>query len=67
MGISNCIPYTAVTNLVLFLEEVMTCIFIPRTLIQISASRTVRRAATALDATLLVHSWEDRIISVRMK
>ena len=45
----------------------MTCIFIPRTLIQISASRTVRRAATALDATLLVHSWQDRIISVRMK
>ena len=68
MRISNCIPYTAVTILVLFLEEViMTCIFIPTILIQISATRTVRQAATALEATLLIHSWQDRIISIRMK
>ena len=66
MGISNCTPYTAVTILVLFLE-VMTFIFIPTILIQISATRTVRRAATVLEATLLNHSWQDRIISIRMK
>ena len=63
----NRIPYTTVTSLALFLEEVMTCIFIPTVPIQISATRTVRRAATALEATLLVHSWQDRIISIRMK
>ena len=36
-------------------------------IIQISATRTVRRAATAMEAALLVHSWQDRIISIRMK
>ena len=35
--------------------------------IQISATRTVRRAATAMEAALLDHSWQDRIISIRMK
>ena len=34
---------------------------------QISATRTVRRAATAMEAALLDHSWQDRIISIRMK
>ena len=36
-------------------------------IIQISATRTVRRAATALEAALLDHSWQDRINSMRMK
>ena len=38
-------------------------------LIQISATRTVRRAATAWQATvtLLKHSWQDRFILIRMK
>ena len=66
MRISNCIPYTAVTILVLVLE-VMTCIFIPTILIQISATRTVHRAATAMQATLPKHCWQDRINSIRMK
>ena len=34
---------------------------------QISATRTVRRAATAMVAPLLIHSWQDRIISIRVK
>ena len=45
----------------------MTCIFIPTILIQISATRTVRRAATAMQATLPKHCWQDRINSIRMK
>ena len=36
-------------------------------IIQISATRTVRRAATTLETALLNHSWQDRTISVRMK
>ena len=67
MAISNRNLHSAVTIMALFLEEVMTCIFIPTILIQISASRTVRRAATAMKAPLLVHSWQDRINSIRMK
>ena len=68
MAIINRIPYTAVTRcLALFLGKVMTCIFIPAILIQISAPRTVRRVATALEALLPIHSWQDRIISIRMK
>ena len=35
--------------------------------IQISATRTVRRAATAWEATLLKHSWQERFVSIRMK
>ena len=34
---------------------------------QISVSRTDRRAATGMEAPLLFHSWQDRIISIRMK
>ena len=46
----------------------MTCKSALHTLvIQISATRTVRRAATAMEAALLDHSWQDRIISIRMK
>ena len=36
-------------------------------IIQISATRTVRRAATAMEAALLNHSWQDRINSIRTK
>ena len=55
--------------MVLHLEEVMTCesAAIHTIIIQISATRTVRRAATAMEAALLDHSWQDRIISIRMK
>ena len=35
--------------------------------IQISASRTVRRAATAMETALLDHFWLDHIILIRMK
>ena len=69
MAITNRIPYTPVTLVVQRLEEVLTCessldqIYT----IQISATRTVRRAATAMETTLLDHFWQDRIISLRMK
>ena len=36
-------------------------------IIQISATRTVRRPATAMEAALLNHSWQDRINSIRTK
>ena len=68
MAIANRIPYTLVTILVPLLEEVMTCKSTLDTIfIQISATRTVRRAATAIEAALLDHFWQDRIISIRMK
>ena len=69
MAITNRIPYTPVTLVVQRLEEVLTCessldqIYT----IQISATRTVRRAATAIEAALLNHFWQDRIFSIRMK
>ena len=55
--------------LVLRLEEVMTYKSggLHTIIIQISATRTVRRAATAMEAALLDHFWQDRIISIRMK
>ena len=55
--------------LVLRLEEVMTYKSggLHTIIIQISATRTVRRAATAMEAALLNHSWQDRINSIRMK
>ena len=55
--------------MVLRLEQVMTCKSAPlhTVIIQISATRTVRRAATAIEAALLDHSWQDRIISILMK
>ena len=71
MAITNRIPYTPVTGMVLRLEEVMTCKSIATIhtiyTIQISATRTVRRAATAMETALLDHFWQDRIISLRMK
>ena len=67
MAISNRIPYIPVTLLVLRLAEVMTCKSLHTVIIQISATRTVHRAATAMETALLIHSWQDRIISIRMK
>ena len=67
MAISNRIPYTPVTLLVLPLEEVMTCKSLHTFIIQISATRTVHRAATAMETALLDHFWQDGIISIRMK
>ena len=69
MAITNRIPYTPVTGMVLRLEEVMTCKSTLDTIytLQISATRTVRRAATAMETALLDHFWQDRIISLRMK
>ena len=67
MAISNRVPYTPVTLLVLRLEEVMTCKSLHTVIIQISATRTVHRAATAMETALLDHFWQDRIISIRMK
>ena len=67
MAISNRIPYTPVTLLVLRLEVVMTCKSLHTFIIQISATRTVHRAATAMETALLDHFWQDRIISIRMK
>ena len=67
MAISNRIPYTTVTIMVLLLEEVMTCKSFQTFIIQISATLTVHRAATAMETALLDHSWQDRIISIRMK
>ena len=68
-AITKCIPYTPVTLVVQRLEEAMTWESILATIyiIQISATRTVRRAATAMEPTLLDHFWRDRIISIRMK
>ena len=45
----------------------MTCKSLHTVIIQISATRTVRQAATAMEAALLNHSWQDRIISIQMK
>ena len=67
MAIANRIPYTPVTLMVLLLEEVMIYKSLHTVIIQISATRTVRRAATAIEAALLDHFWQDRIISIRMK
>ena len=69
MAITNGNPYTPVTLEVLRLEEVMTWESILDTIyiIQTSATRTVRRAATAIETALLDHFWQDRIISIRMK
>ena len=67
MAIANGIPYTPVTLMVLLLEEVMIYKSLHTVIIQISATRTVRRAATAIEAALLDHFWQDRIISIRMK
>ena len=69
MAITNRIPYTPVTHMALRLEEVMTCYSTLHTwsIIQISVTRTVRRAATAMETALLNHFWQDRIISIRMK
>ena len=67
MAIANRIPYTPVTLMVLLLEEVMIYKSLHTVIIQISATRTVRRAATAIEAALLYHFWQDRSISVRMK
>ena len=69
MAIANRIPYTPVTLVVLRLEEVKTWESTLATIyiIQISATRTVRRAATAIEAALLNHFWQDRTISIRMK
>ena len=69
MPITSRIPYTPVTLVVLRLVEVLTCESILGTIyfIQISATRTVRRAATAMETALLNHSWQDRMFSIRMK
>ena len=67
MAIANRIPYTPVTLMVLLLEEVMIYKSLHTVIIQISATRTVRRAATAIEAALLDHFWQDRIILIRMK
>ena len=47
----------------------MTCKSAPihTIIIQISATRTVRRPATTIEAALLDHFWQDRLISIRMK
>ena len=69
MAITNRIPYTPVTLVVQRLEEVMTWESILATIyiIQSSATRTVRRAATAMETALLDHFWLDHIILIRMK
>ena len=67
MAIANRIPYTPVTLMVLLLEEVMIYKSLHTVIIQISATRTVRRGATAIEAALLDHFWQDRTISIRMK
>ena len=67
MAISNRVPYTPVTLLVLRLEEVMTCKSLHTVIIQISATRTVHRAATAIETALLDHFWQDLLDSIRMK
>ena len=70
MAISNCIPYTPVTFMLLMvlrLEKVMTCESLHTGIIQISATRTVHRAATAMEAALLSHFWQDLLDSIRMK
>ena len=69
MAITNRIPYTPVTLVVQRLEEVMTWESILATIyiIQSSATRTVRRAATAMETALLDHFWLDHIILLRMK
>ena len=69
MAITNRFPYTPVTLVVQRLEEVLTweCSLDQIYTIQISATRTVRRAATAIEAALLNHFWQDRIFSIRMK
>ena len=69
MAITNRIPYTPVTLVVQRLGEVMTWESILATIyiIQISATRTVRRAATAMETALLDHFWLDHIILIRMK
>ena len=69
MAITNRIPYTPVTLVALRLEEVMTCKSTLDTIytLQISATRTVRRAATAMETALLDHFWLDHIILIRMK
>ena len=67
MAIANRIPYTPVTLMVLLLEEVMIYKSLHTVIIQISATLTVRRAATAIEAALLDHFWQDRTISIRMK
>ena len=57
--------------MVLHLEEVMTCepatLYTVIIIIQISATRTVHRPATAMEAALPKHFWQDRINSIRMK
>ena len=70
MAISKCIPYTPVTFMLLMvlrLAEVMTCKSLHTVIIQISATRTVHRAATAIETALLDHFWQDRHISIQMK
>ena len=67
MAIANRIPYTPVTLMVLLLEEVMIYKSLHTVIIQISATRTVRRGATDIEAALLDHFWQDRTISIRMK
>ena len=67
MAISKRIPYTPVTLMVLRLEEVMTYKSLQTVIIQISATRTVHRAATAMEAFLPKDSWQEGINSVRMK
>ena len=67
MAITNRVPYTPVTLLVLRLEEVMTCKSLHTVIIQISATRTVHRAATAMETALLDHFWQDLLDSIRMK
>ena len=69
MAITSRNPYTPVTLEVLLLEEVTTCESLLETIyfIQISATRTVHRAATAMETALLDHFWQDRIFSIRMK
>ena len=67
MAIANRIPYTPVTLMVLLLEEVMIYKSLHTVIIQISATRTVRRGATAIEAALLDHFWQGRTISIRMK
>ena len=69
MVITNCIPYTPVSLMVLRLEEVTTweSLLVSIHFMQISATRTVRRAATAMETALLNHFWQDLIFSIRMK
>ena len=69
MAITNRNPYTPVTLVVLRLEEVLTCESLLDIIqfIQISATRTVRRAATAMETALLNHFWQDRLIPIQMK